>query len=232
MLVLIVDLGTELGPAFSYSFEPPEGDIMLVPPRKVLTTAAKAHGQTATLSDPPAGIHGWFIKKWHALQAAFYREETGEVLVDNELLCWSYLQGGLIESAGCFGAYLAVLAWEGVPLRMLFRSAITFFKGSSPPLLLTNGTMVRSAISLLLDPFLCVCVGIRCRSGVDPGQGRSRLLLGYRHLPNVQLMGNEAPPVVPIRQGYAPVQNYRGGIRLFLFIVGIRILMLEWWQAQ
>lgn len=38
ILVLLIDLGTELGPAISYAFEEPEGDLMLVPPRKVLTT--------------------------------------------------------------------------------------------------------------------------------------------------------------------------------------------------
>lgn len=38
ILVLLIDLGTELGPAISYAFEYPEGDLMLVPPRKVLTT--------------------------------------------------------------------------------------------------------------------------------------------------------------------------------------------------
>lgn len=38
ILLLLIDLGTELGPAISYAFEFPEGDLMLVPPRKVLTT--------------------------------------------------------------------------------------------------------------------------------------------------------------------------------------------------
>ena len=38
ILALLIDLGTELGPAISYAFEYPEGDLMLVPPRKVLTS--------------------------------------------------------------------------------------------------------------------------------------------------------------------------------------------------
>lgn len=42
ILVLLIDLGTELGPAISYAFEYPEGDLMLVPPRKVLTTEKAA----------------------------------------------------------------------------------------------------------------------------------------------------------------------------------------------
>jgi sodium/potassium-transporting ATPase subunit alpha len=42
ILTLMIDLGTELGPAISYAFEEPEGDLMLVPPRKVLTSGKSA----------------------------------------------------------------------------------------------------------------------------------------------------------------------------------------------
>lgn len=146
ILVLLVDLGTELAPAMSFSSELPEGDLMLVPPRKVLTTAARAGAgqplQAVAEEQPTVGMRGLLKRAWAALMWQFQREETGEVLVDNDLLLWAYLQGGMIEAAGCFGSYLAVLAWSRVPFGMLYRSAGVYFRRGAPDLVLTDGTIV------------------------------------------------------------------------------------------
>lgn len=177
MLVLIVDLGTELGPALSYYAEPPEGDLMLLGPRKVLTTAERAaasspspqHQQQQDQADNPeqaiiqSTTNSAIVSWWQRIRAALKRDETGEVLVDNELLLWCYLQGGMIETAGCFGAYLAVLAWEQVPLGTLYRSATSYFHAGAPDLLLTNNHYVQiERYSILLCRLNLFCNFIAC----------------------------------------------------------------------
>ncbi len=170
LLVLMVDLGTELGPAISYAFEYPEGDLMLVPPRKVLTTEKKpikaskkrqhfwqfwmkdAEQQEADLNSmeafepaPPVQVPLTQVESkpsyWLRFKRFFKQEYTGETLIDNELLVWCYFQGGIIEAIGCFGAYLIVLAVERVPFDSLYKSAEVYFKEEAPSLLLTNGSL-------------------------------------------------------------------------------------------
>lgn len=165
ILVLMIDLGTELGPAISYAFEPAEGDLMLVPPRKVLTTEKKKaekkrsrwrhfwqrnsgedieiDPEIATIVETTLPVAAATAKPsyWQKFKRFFKQEYTGETLIDNELLAWCYLQGGVIEAIGCFSAYLIVLAVEHVPLDSLYKSAEVYFREGAPPLLLTNGTI-------------------------------------------------------------------------------------------
>jgi len=42
-LILLVDLGTELMPAISLAWEDASEDLMIYPPRKVLTTQSMVH---------------------------------------------------------------------------------------------------------------------------------------------------------------------------------------------
>ena len=164
ILVLLIDLGTELGPAISYAFECPEGDLMLVPPRKVLATEkSKKKERKMNLfeklilrNNPPAAepvqlteeiaviplteliwYKRWLIKA----RTLFVQDYTGETLIDNDLLIWCYFQGGIIEAVGCFAAYLIVLAIEKVPFGILYQSALVYFKEDSPSLTLTNGSI-------------------------------------------------------------------------------------------
>lgn len=161
MLILICDLGTELLPAIAFSYEPPEEDLMLVPPRKVLTTpqAAKQLSSPTSIGnndqnrmtdviviDIPNEDNTkstknslvQVIKKWWSKY--FEQKITGEVLVDNEMLLWCFLQGGLIESVACIAGYLLTFAWYHVPIGKLAYSP--YFTKSSPTLLLTNGSIV------------------------------------------------------------------------------------------
>ena len=140
LLILIFDLAIELLPAISFSFEPAEEDLMLVPPRKVLTTVKRTQ-QTVDVESVRPKRPGYARKLWQRVKSCFTQEDTGEVLVDNDLLLWSYLQGGLIEAVGCFAGYLIALVWLHVPLGA---SSETYFKEGAPPLLLTNGQIVIS----------------------------------------------------------------------------------------
>lgn len=155
LLILLIDLGSELGPALSFAFEPPENDLMLVPPRKVLCKPKDMVSATIPFSNAlnpdlesaitettqvPKKASVWRrFAQW--LAKPFKRKDTGEVLVDSDLLIWSYLQGGLIETVGCFGAYLLVFVWYRVPLNMLLGSAKTYWKPGAPNLTLTNGVI-------------------------------------------------------------------------------------------
>lgn len=176
ILVLLIDLGTELGPAISYAFEYPEGDLMLVPPRKVLTTEKPKLKKTrkrmrlferlilrddiennttaTTISEPSEAIETiaiplseliWY-KRWLIKSRSFFVQDyTGETLIDNDLLIWCYFQGGVIETIGCFSAYLIVLAIEMVPFGILYQSTLVYFKDTSPDLLLSNGSIATAA---------------------------------------------------------------------------------------
>jgi sodium/potassium-transporting ATPase subunit alpha len=181
ILVLMIDLGTELGPAISYAFEYPEGDLMLVPPRKVLTTKKEKKETSFTKrrhfwrfwlkgeeAEPNANANAIEIEieqpsplllqpqvqppsYWQRFKRFFKQDYTGETLIDNELLVWCYFQGGVIEAIGCFGAYLIVLAVERVPLDSLYKSAQVYFKEGAPPLLLSNGTLASAQEQLIIQ---------------------------------------------------------------------------------
>jgi len=143
LLILFIDLGTELGPAISFAWEVPESDLMLIPPRKVLCTETKSNanfdmevGRRAG-NPPPRSL---FARTWFKIRKQFRRNETGEVLVDNDLLVWSYLQAGIIESIGAFGAYLIVMAIHHVPFNYLLGTASKYFVlGGTLDMPLTNG---------------------------------------------------------------------------------------------
>lgn len=86
-----------------------------------------------------------FLKKYYRICVAFLRRhyilnQTGESLVDSELLVWSYFQGGIFVTLGCFGAYLYQLFEQSVPFDMLYNSALTYFKDGAPGFLLTDGS--------------------------------------------------------------------------------------------
>ena len=141
LLILCIDLGTELGPALSFAYEPPETDLILMPPRKVL--CAKVVGKDEEgrpCNPPPRSLLGKLIFQ---LKKPFKRNETGEVLVDNDLMLWSYFQGGLFETVGAFGAYLITFSIRRVPFSVLYKGASTYFKADAIDLVLTNGEIVK-----------------------------------------------------------------------------------------
>lgn len=142
-LVLLIDLGTEMGPAVSFAWEPQESDLMMFPPRKVLCTEKL---NNATYDQEIAGenetnpktrtarIVSYMRRKYRKF---FTRNETGEVLIDNDLLIWSYFEAGVSITIGCFAAYLLALSLKSVPFDILYKTI--YFDSDSPPLQLNNG---------------------------------------------------------------------------------------------
>ncbi len=251
LLILMIDLCSEIGPALSFAFEPPEGDLMLVPPRKVLclpkalppppppevtsrstlslgglsgtdlisntavdARAALADGRVSSLPQP-AALH-MRVKEgaqsaWRVASQPFRRADTGESLVDVDLLFWSFCQGGVIEAAGCFAAYFVTLLALSVPLDMIFWSVQTYWQVGAPAMVLTDGTIVSGR--LLVGPLRCQVapgrvadgqrltgcwVGGRVAPNGDQRLGAVGLLCGRRDLSDVQLVGDQEALLVPL----------------------------------
>lgn len=178
ILVLVVDLGAELGPSISYAWEPAEGELMLVPPRKVLVKAEKIKKKhwwnrkrthvdvengpdMEELALRPEPVQQEPIQEaikksdskikilWTRLVDKFRVKGTGEMLVDSDLVVWSYFQGGIIETIGCLASYLVVLWSNHAPFDNLYKSAKTYWQPDAPPLTLSNGEIVK--ITDILD---------------------------------------------------------------------------------
>lgn len=132
ILVLMIDVGSELGPALSFAYEPPELDLLALPPRK---RHLKPQPRPAAMTLREKVGHGWArcSQPWRLGQ-------TGESLIDAELTRWVYLQGGVIEAVGCFGAYLITFAVKRVPLSYLWYAEGVYFQSDAPAIPLTNGT--------------------------------------------------------------------------------------------
>lgn len=180
ILVLMVDLGAELGPAISYAWELPEGDLMLVPPRKALVKAkpapkpkkkhwwnrSKADATDLEAGQVPDDVQivpeqieqppiSEAMKKgdsrtkalWNRLANHFRIKGTGEMLVDSDLVVWSYFQGGIIETIGCLASYLVVLWVNHAPFDNLYKSALTYWQDGAPPLTMSDGSIVHQYLS-------------------------------------------------------------------------------------
>ena len=132
--ILVVDLGFELFAALSYAWELPEsqGGLMRLPPRKPVTSASirrkkereaeQAAHALVVPQDPESGseeaqgpskfqlaVHackqmtqGWWWRQ--ALSAP-----DGDVLVDFDILSYSYMEGGVIEFLGALTTFFVVL---------------------------------------------------------------------------------------------------------------------------
>lgn len=153
LLVLLIDLGSELGPALSFAFEPAEGDLMLIPPRKVLCQT-----KYPVFCDPESNVPVTNLKHpgtlWGVVQKCkglFTRKGTGDVLVDGDLIGWSLFQGGVIEAIGSYSAYVIALAVASVPLDILVGSASTYWKQDAPDLTLTNGQVANASQQIAIN---------------------------------------------------------------------------------
>jgi sodium/potassium-transporting ATPase subunit alpha len=128
ILILLIDLGTELVPALSYAYEAGDSDLMLMPPRKVLCTEGKSN---ARFDSERGGVAGEDRAKTavekviRAIKKPFARNETGEVLVDSDLLIWSYLEGGVIVTIACFVAYFLSLSLDSINLSNLIGNKVS-----------------------------------------------------------------------------------------------------------
>eukprot|EP00475_Leptophrys_vorax_P005425 TRINITY_DN13281_c0_g3_i2.p1 TRINITY_DN13281_c0_g3~~TRINITY_DN13281_c0_g3_i2.p1 ORF type:complete len:620 (-),score=194.27 TRINITY_DN13281_c0_g3_i2:53-1783(-) len=135
LLILFIDLGTELLPAISLSFEPPEKDIMAVPPRKIVTAddvgfiispeeavdMARVPSFIIQTAEVPYAPKKWWefwkddVDEDKDLKAKRKKNKAGEKLVDVPLLFWSYLQAGLLEAIAGFCSFFIIFGAEGIP---------------------------------------------------------------------------------------------------------------------
>jgi sodium/potassium-transporting ATPase subunit alpha len=155
ILILVIDLGFELIAALSFAWDPPETaeGLMRLKPRKpvtdrsILSRKKKAFRRTKTIvRDPETGeVRGptlasrIFSKIRHPFTRHFWEdafEKTDEeVLVDNKLLSYGYLEAGMIEMLACLVSYFVVFYQAGLSpydLKIMQQAGI-YFSDSSPP---------------------------------------------------------------------------------------------------
>jgi len=141
ILVLLIDLGTELGPAISLAWEPAEEGLMHKPPRKQVRPVDALivpTDQAASLSRVPSFILRELPgepekpKPWY--RRIFTRKQSHKddvSLVDFKLLSWSYLRAGLWETLGCFIAFFLVMGYYGIGFSNIWGLARTVYRGNS-----------------------------------------------------------------------------------------------------
>ncbi|PKC04734.1 P-type cation exchange, alpha subunit of ATPase [Rhizophagus irregularis] len=132
ILILVTDLGFELFIALTFAWDKPESKkgLMKVPPRKPVTASSIervrriALNRTPTVRDsegrliPPSKLSIFLHNIKKPFTASFWAElfesTDEELLVDGNLLSWSYLEIGVIEAIGALVAYFVVLNHHGI----------------------------------------------------------------------------------------------------------------------
>ena len=103
ILIILVDLGFEMFLALSYAMDAPEsnGGLMKLSPRIPVTadSIVKLKKERLRQTEP------WSVRK---MIAGFSSGSDGEYLVDGNLLSYSYLEAGTIETIGCFICFFFV----------------------------------------------------------------------------------------------------------------------------
>lgn len=109
--IILIDLGFEMFIALSYAYDPPENkaSMMKLAPRKPVTEESIARLRKKELRKSQASLQtsSWavFFRPFVNMYHSFSEKEVVEVLVDFNLLSWSYLEAGTIETIGCFFAF-------------------------------------------------------------------------------------------------------------------------------
>ncbi|KAI8319991.1 hypothetical protein GQ54DRAFT_298943 [Martensiomyces pterosporus] len=133
IMILVIDLGFEICAALSYAWEPAESrnGLMKLPPRKPVTMRSIAQLRARLARHPPPPIdpatgkpvkQGRVARIVKALKAPFTKvwwqdrlEKTeGEILVDGDLLSWSYIEAGLISSISLLVVFFVILHHHGI----------------------------------------------------------------------------------------------------------------------
>ncbi|KAJ2777641.1 hypothetical protein H4R18_005052 [Coemansia javaensis] len=157
IMILVIDLGYEILAALTYAWEPAESStgLMKLAPRMPVTqrSIARLRARRARLAaegllDPVTGRAvrlGWARWAWRAARAPFARawwrelldRGEGEILVDRELLSWSYLEAGVISSISSLVVFFVVLNARGISPRqaqvMARADSNRFFRKDSAP---------------------------------------------------------------------------------------------------
>jgi sodium/potassium-transporting ATPase subunit alpha len=120
-LVLLIDMCTEMIPAISYAWEEQEGDLMTFPPRKIVVAP-----DVLELKRKKESQDNIFKRIARTIKHIVKGDPLMEVLIDFDLLFWSYIQAGIILCSGCVGAFLLQAYWEGIDISALVDSAKCF----------------------------------------------------------------------------------------------------------
>jgi sodium/potassium-transporting ATPase subunit alpha len=85
------------------------------------------------------------MRKW-AYWKDLIKGNEGEILVDNEVLSWSYLEAGLIEAIGSLVTFFIVLDSWGIDISSAIaaQKAGGYFGKFSQPMTLNDGSVLVS----------------------------------------------------------------------------------------
>jgi sodium/potassium-transporting ATPase subunit alpha len=99
ILILVTDLGFEMFLALTYAWDVTENrnGLMKLEPRKPVTEKLIEQMKKDAIDGKP-GVLTNFFRKWT-------NPIEEEVLVDEDVLSWAYLEAGMIETVGCFVCY-------------------------------------------------------------------------------------------------------------------------------
>ncbi|KAI9208928.1 uncharacterized protein BJ171DRAFT_595368 [Polychytrium aggregatum] len=176
--ILAVDLGFEIFTSLSFAWEVPENPeiLMKMAPRRPVSTLCSAstvyeghHDIENPDDDDRVDANAKLQSRWRgyveeareiltkpryhmdALREwmEILRKPTGERLVDLEVLCWSYVEGGFLECGGAFLAYALVFyEYFGISLHdaRVAQKTGMYFKPHSPNMQLENGSSLPSDV--------------------------------------------------------------------------------------
>lgn len=188
-MILVIDLGFEIFAALSFAWDPPESSssLMRLQPRKpvtkrsILSRKQKALRRTKTIRRDPETLEVVQPTKWDIfkskLKKPFTREfwddaweqTEDETLVDVNLLSYSYLEAGIIETIAVLVAYFVVFYRRGFSPKELrvAQQAGNYFTTTSPDFHNSRGWTItgpqqedasaQAKSIVYLSVFICQC---------------------------------------------------------------------------
>lgn len=152
LLILMIDAGTEIGPATSFAYEKQEIDLMSLPCRRRSLTKEEIERDKKKRAREIEDQGKYFRKVKETFNYLFVnvnQRSKGENLIDGGLVLWTFGFGGIVLACGCYSAYLLVFVMRSVPLSSLWQTGSPiYFQSTSPPLDLLNGTVADSSIQI------------------------------------------------------------------------------------
>ncbi|ELA42384.1 HAD ATPase, P-type, family IC [Vittaforma corneae ATCC 50505] len=133
ILLIFLNYLVEVIPAVFFSFEDPEFNLLLEPPRQCKNNAWSL-GNLAEELGP--------IQKFKRFIRDMMGVLSNGIMYSTTILSWSIIEAGLISSIGCELAFYSVLYSNNIPFSKMFFSANTYFQYKSPDLRLADGSII------------------------------------------------------------------------------------------
>ncbi|KAI8905442.1 hypothetical protein EDD86DRAFT_241269 [Gorgonomyces haynaldii] len=136
--IVMTDLGFEMFLALSYAFDTPESKtgLMKLPPRKPVTEESKLKLKEK------AQMKGnlTFSQKISQQFTSLFEKKDEETLVDADLLSYSYLEAGTIETLGCLTCYFFAMWYHyGITPTDMVNFGASFGAAGNPTAVAANG---------------------------------------------------------------------------------------------